>query len=62
VSLLLSQSDVTSSLEVDAALELLAEGLRAAPASPAPLRVRTDLPDPGTATCLMPGLLPGVPA
>lgn len=62
MTLLLNTSSVTELLDVDAALELLAEGFRTAPAEPAPLRARTDLPGPGTATCLMPGLLAGVPA
>jgi ornithine cyclodeaminase/alanine dehydrogenase-like protein (mu-crystallin family) len=62
VTLLLSRTAVTQLLNLDAALELLAQGFRTAPDEPAPLRVRTDLPGPGTATCLMPGLLPGVPA
>ncbi|EEP72248.1 ornithine cyclodeaminase/mu-crystallin [Micromonospora sp. ATCC 39149] len=43
-------------------MEILREGFRAPAAHQPPLRIRTDLPGPGTATCLMPGLLPGVPA
>jgi ornithine cyclodeaminase/alanine dehydrogenase-like protein (mu-crystallin family) len=62
VTVLLTSSDITNLLDVDMALELLGQGFRAAPDAPAPLRVRTGLPGPGTATCLMPGLLPGVPA
>lgn len=62
MTLLLSRSDITSLLDVDAALELLAGGCRAAPDELAPLRVTTELPGPGTATCLRPGLLPAVPA
>jgi len=72
VTLLLTSSDITNVLDVDAALELLGRGFRAAldepapdgqaPDGPAPLRVRAGLPGPGTVTCLMPGLLPGVPA
>jgi ornithine cyclodeaminase/alanine dehydrogenase-like protein (mu-crystallin family)/DNA-binding CsgD family transcriptional regulator len=62
VTVLLNRSAVTAALDIGTALNLLAEGFRAAPAAQAPLRVRCDLPGPGTATCLMPGLLPGVPA
>ncbi|WP_191839254.1 ornithine cyclodeaminase family protein [Catellatospora chokoriensis] len=62
MTVLLTRSDVDRAVDVDEVLELLGEGFRApAPAQP-PLRVRTELPGPGTATCLMPGLLPGVPA
>lgn len=62
MTVLLCRSDIERALVVDEALELLGEGFRApAPPQP-PLRARTDLPGPGTATCLMPGLLPGVPA
>ncbi|GIG09142.1 ornithine cyclodeaminase family protein [Catellatospora coxensis] len=62
MTVLLTRSDVDRAVDVDEVLEVLAEGFRApAPAQP-PLRVRTELPGPGTATCLMPGLLPGVPA
>jgi ornithine cyclodeaminase len=62
VTLLLSRSAVTDLLDIDQALELLADGFRAATSDPAPLRARTGLPGPGTATCLMAGLLPGIPA
>lgn len=73
MTLLLTRSVIERLLDVDEALEVLRDGFRAAPAAggprsgpavfpPSPLRVRTDLPGPGTATCLMPGLLPGVPA
>ncbi|MEV4416794.1 ornithine cyclodeaminase family protein [Catellatospora sp. NPDC049609] len=62
MTVLLTRSDVTRAVDVDEVLELLDAGFRApAPPQP-PLRARTDLPGPGTATCLMPGLLPGVPA
>lgn len=61
MTVLLSWSDVTTSLDIGTALDLLAKGFRAEP-SQAPLRVRCELPGPGTATCLMPGLLAGVPA
>ncbi|MHB1873650.1 MAG: ornithine cyclodeaminase family protein [Streptosporangiaceae bacterium] len=73
MTLLLTRSVIERLLDVDEALRVLRDGFRAAPAAegpqfepaafpPSPLRVRTDLPGPGTATCLMPGLLPGVPA
>lgn len=50
-------------LEPGACIEALREGFRHAEAVPiAGQRVRTDLPFPGTATALIPGLLPGIPA
>lgn len=64
MTVLLTRSEVTASLEIGTALDFLAEGFRAdpGPAVQVPLRVRCDLPGPGTATCLMPGLLREVPA
>jgi ornithine cyclodeaminase/alanine dehydrogenase-like protein (mu-crystallin family) len=58
----LPRSHIDALLDVDEVLETLREGFRCATEAPVPLRIRTDLPGPGTATCLMPGLLPGVPA
>ncbi|HEX5993989.1 MAG TPA: hypothetical protein VFY84_02475 [Jiangellales bacterium] len=62
MTVILSRTDISAAIHVDTVLDLLAEGFRAAGTDPRPLRIRTDLPGPGTATCLMPGLLPGVPA
>ncbi|MEV4538866.1 ornithine cyclodeaminase family protein [Asanoa sp. NPDC049518] len=62
MTLLLSRGDVAAAVDLDAVLDLLAAGFRTPVAAPAPLRIRTDLPGPGTATCLLPGLLPDVPA
>ncbi|MDG4822664.1 ornithine cyclodeaminase family protein [Asanoa sp. WMMD1127] len=62
MTLLLGRRDIAAAVDVGAALDLLAAGFRAGAAGPPPLRIRTDLPGPGTATCLMPGLLPDVPA
>ncbi|OKJ42673.1 MULTISPECIES: ornithine cyclodeaminase family protein [unclassified Streptomyces] len=60
---LLTNSDLLAVLEPDACLEALRDGFRRAGASTvAGRRIRTDLPFPGTATALMPGLLPGVDA
>jgi ornithine cyclodeaminase/alanine dehydrogenase-like protein (mu-crystallin family) len=62
LTLLLTRSDVTALLDLDRALELITTGFRT-PASHIPgQRVRTDLPGPGTATALIPGLLPGIAA
>ncbi|MEV0610629.1 ornithine cyclodeaminase family protein [Polymorphospora rubra] len=60
--MVLTRSRIDALIDIGNVLALLREGFRASTASPAPLRIRTDLPGPGTATCLMPGLLPGVPA
>lgn len=62
MTLLLSRSTIDCAVDVDEALGVLEDGFRAAPAAHKPLRVRTGLPGPGTATCLMPGILPGFPA
>ncbi|MFF3732339.1 ornithine cyclodeaminase family protein [Streptomyces sp. NPDC002476] len=60
---LLTSSDLLAVLEPDACLEALRDGFRRAGASTvAGRRIRTDLPFPGTATALMPGLLPGIDA
>ncbi|MGW3162361.1 ornithine cyclodeaminase family protein [Streptomyces sp. NPDC001142] len=60
---LLTSSDLLAVLEPDACLEALRDGFRrAGAATVAGRRFRTDLPFPGTATALMPGLLPGVDA
>jgi ornithine cyclodeaminase len=62
VTVILSRTEINVAVDVDVVLDLLAEGFRMASTDPMPLRVRTDLPGPGTAPCLMPGVLPGVPA
>lgn len=50
-------------LEPGACIDALREGFRHTEAVPITgQRVRTDLPFPGTATALIPGLLPGIPA
>ncbi|HEX5595512.1 MAG TPA: ornithine cyclodeaminase family protein [Micromonosporaceae bacterium] len=62
MTVVLTRSQVDQLIDVDEVLEILQKGFRAASAAQSPLRIRTDLPGPGTATCLMPGLLPDVPA
>ncbi|WP_405653288.1 ornithine cyclodeaminase family protein [Streptomyces sp. RK9] len=60
---LLTHSDLTALLDPAACLDALADGFRTADeVSVAGQRVRTELPFPGTATALIPGLLPGVDA
>lgn len=50
-------------LEPEACIDALRDGFRHAEGVPiSGQRVRTDLPFPGTATALIPGLLPGIPA
>jgi ornithine cyclodeaminase len=59
----LTRSDLESLLDPAACLAALRDGFRTAGAVSVPgQRVRTDLPFPGTATALIPGLLPGVDA
>ncbi|MFD7161084.1 ornithine cyclodeaminase family protein [Kribbella sp. NPDC059898] len=61
MTVLLTRSDILRVLDVPAVLDALRHGFRQA--SPIePLRIRTDLPGPGTATALLPGLIPGIPA
>ncbi|MFE7561710.1 ornithine cyclodeaminase family protein [Kitasatospora sp. NPDC057500] len=62
MTLLLSRADVKAALDVPAVLAALGAGFRAT-GDPLPAqRVGARLPGPGTAMCLLPGLLPGVPA
>ncbi|MFD3441921.1 ornithine cyclodeaminase family protein [Streptomyces sp. NPDC058685] len=59
---LLTRSDLQAVLDPASCIAALRDGFRA-PASPiAGQRVRTDLPFPGTATALIPGVLPGIEA
>ncbi|MFF0338273.1 ornithine cyclodeaminase family protein [Kribbella sp. NPDC004875] len=61
MTVLLTRSDILQSLQVPDVLECLRTGFLQA-AEVEPLRIRTDLPGPGTATALLPGLIPGIPA
>lgn len=58
---LLTRSDILRALDVPAVLDALRAGFRQSD-DIEPLRIRTDLPGPGTATALLPGLIPGIPA
>jgi alanine dehydrogenase len=63
VTLILTFSDVASLLDIDDTLRALRSGFLAHAGAPATgLRVRADLPGAGSATALLPGLLPGIPA
>ncbi|MFJ7077221.1 ornithine cyclodeaminase family protein [Streptomyces sp. NPDC098781] len=63
MTLVLTRSDLEAVLTPKACLELLRDGfVRARDAAVAGQRVRTDLPFPGTATALIPGVLPGIEA
>ncbi|MEU0410735.1 ornithine cyclodeaminase family protein [Streptomyces griseorubiginosus] len=63
MTLLLTRGDLEAVLEPAACLDALRDGFRDADSvAIAGRRVRSDLPFPGTATALIPGLLPGVPA
>ncbi|MEU9332636.1 ornithine cyclodeaminase family protein [Streptomyces sp. NPDC048290] len=59
---LLTRTDLEALLEPAACLAALREGFVAAPVETDGRRIRTDLPFPGTATVLVPGLLPGIDA
>ncbi|TDW70515.1 ornithine cyclodeaminase family protein [Kribbella pratensis] len=61
MTLLLTRSDILAALDVSTALAALRTGFLQS-ADIEPLRIRTDLPAPGTATTLLPGLIPGIPA
>jgi alanine dehydrogenase len=60
MTLLLSRSEITGLLDLPSVLGILRRGFTEA-TEIQPLRIRTDLPGPGTATALLPGLIPGVP-
>lgn len=62
MTLLLSRSDLELLLDVRSCIEELRRGFTAPPSEPEAQRVRTDLPGPGTATALIPGLVSGIPA
>src|SRR5262245_34529864 len=62
MTLLLGRSDLTALLDVGECLEAIRAGFAAAGSAVEPQRVRTDLPGPGTATALIPGLIDGIPA
>ncbi|GAA0369929.1 ornithine cyclodeaminase family protein [Actinoallomurus spadix] len=62
MTVLLSRSDLQTILEPRACLDALRAGFLASPGPIRPQRVRTDLPGPGTATALIPGLIEGIPA
>ncbi|MFF3256685.1 ornithine cyclodeaminase family protein [Actinacidiphila glaucinigra] len=60
---ILTRTDLLSLLDPLACIQALREGFSASAANAVPgQRVRTDLPFPGTATALLPGLLPGINA
>ncbi|MEV4266572.1 ornithine cyclodeaminase family protein [Kribbella sp. NPDC049584] len=61
MTLLLTRSDILAALDLSTALAALRAGFLQS-ADIEPLRIRTDLPAPGTATTLLPGLIPGIPA
>ncbi|MGC4940275.1 ornithine cyclodeaminase family protein [Kribbella sp. DT2] len=61
MTLLLRRSDILGLLDVPAVLRTLRAGFTA-DVGIEPHRVRTDLPGPGTATTLLPGTIPGIPA
>lgn len=63
MTLLLNRTDLLAVLDVETGLDAIRAGfLAASPVAVAPQRVRTDLPGPGTATALIPGLVEGTPA
>ncbi|MGW6982420.1 ornithine cyclodeaminase family protein [Streptomyces sp. NPDC054932] len=59
---LLTRSDLHAVLEPVSCMDALRDGFRAAASSAVGQRIRTDLPFPGTATALIPGVLPGIEA
>jgi ornithine cyclodeaminase len=61
MTLLLTRSDILGLLDVPAVLRTLRAGFTTT-VDIEPQRIRTDLPGPGTATTLLPGTIPGIPA
>ncbi|MEV4218665.1 ornithine cyclodeaminase family protein [Nonomuraea sp. NPDC049725] len=59
---ILTRRDLTALLDPAACLEALRDGFTRGDAAVPGQRIRTDLPFPGTATALIPGLLPGIDA
>ncbi|MFB4290218.1 ornithine cyclodeaminase family protein [Nonomuraea sp. ATR24] len=59
---ILTRRDLTALLDPAACLEALRDGFTRGDAAVPGQRIRTDLPFPGTATALVPGLLPGIDA
>lgn len=60
---ILTGSDLQALLDPEACIRALRDGFRQADSATATAqRIRTDLPFPGTATALLPGVLPGVEA
>lgn len=59
---ILTRSDLLTLLHPEECIRVLREGFAAAQSALPGRRVRTDLPFPGTATALLPGLLPGTDA
>ncbi|MFW5417032.1 ornithine cyclodeaminase family protein [Nocardiopsis sp. CNT-189] len=62
MTLCLGRSDLLRLLDVHTCIDRLWSGFTAEPVGVDAQRVRADLPGPGTATALIPGLLPGIPA
>jgi len=62
VTLLLSRSDLQQLLDVGTSIEAIRQGFLAVPPDIAARRVYTNLPGPGTATALLPGLVDGIAA
>jgi alanine dehydrogenase len=58
---LLTRSDILRALDIPTALDALRAGFLQS-SEIEPQRIRTDLPGPGTATVLLPGLIPDIPA
>ncbi|MFD4244237.1 ornithine cyclodeaminase family protein [Streptomyces sp. NPDC058525] len=59
---LLTRSDLEAVLDPVSCMAALRDGFRAVASPVAGQRIRTDLPFPGTATALIPGVLPGIDA
>ncbi|MER5214343.1 ornithine cyclodeaminase family protein [Streptomyces sp. NPDC002838] len=59
---ILTRSDLRALLELESCITALSDGFRGAASAVAGQRVRTDLPFSGTATALIPGVLPGIEA
>lgn len=62
MTMILTRSRIEAIIDAAEVMTMLRRGFTETKSDINPLRVRTDLPGPGTATALLPGLIEGIPA